>query len=121
MRAGYTALQLSVRAKPGSTDTTAGQSEAADSNHHFSLRSSVDLPGNLEFDATFRWVSRLTNPNVEVPDYGELDLRLAWRPGPAWEFSIVGQNLLNNHHAEYGALPRQEIERGFYAKVLWRF
>ncbi len=122
LRGGYTALQLSVWSKPGSTDTTNGQAEAADSNHHFSLTSSLDLPGNFEFDTMFRWTSRLTNPNAEVPDYGELDLRLAWRPRPEWEISVVGQNLLNNHHAEYGIVPgRQEIERGVYAKVLWRF
>jgi iron complex outermembrane receptor protein len=122
LRAGYTGLQMSVSPKPGSTDVSRGAAEAADSNHQFSLRSSMDLPGNIEFDAMFRWVSRLTNPSVEVPDYGELDLRLAWRPRPEWEISIVGQNLLNNHHAEYGpSLTRQEFDRAIYAKVVWHF
>ena len=122
LRAGYTGMQLEIEPQGGRIDINNSRSEAADSNHQFSLRSSIDLPGNVEFDAAFRWVSRLTNPTVEVPDYGELDLRLAWRPKEQIEFSIVGQNLLNNHHAEFGALPgRQEIERGVYAKVLWRF
>jgi len=49
-------------------------------------------------------------------------VRLAWRPSPKLEFSIVGQNLLHDHHAEFGAAAaRQEIERGVYGKVLWRY
>jgi iron complex outermembrane receptor protein len=56
-----------------------------------------------------------------------LDVRLGWRPSPELEFSIVGQNLLHDEHAEFGALTtlgeitRREIERGVFAKVLWRF
>jgi hypothetical protein len=38
----------------------------------------------------------------------------------------VGQNLLRAHHPEFGvntgmSNTRTEIERGFYAKALWRF
>ena len=122
LRAGYTGMQVDVRTKSDRIDLNLSRGEAADSNHQFSLRTSLDLPGNLEFDAGFRWVSRITNLVAEVPDYAELDLRLAWRPHPNLELSIVGQNLLNNHHAEYGTLPgRQEIERSVYGKVLWRF
>ncbi|MGH8478320.1 MAG: hypothetical protein ACREXK_01770, partial [Gammaproteobacteria bacterium] len=61
-----------------------------------------------------------------------LDVRLGWRPSPELEFSIVGQNLLHDDHAEFGALltrreiergviTHTEIERGVFAKVLWRF
>ena len=51
---------------------------------------------------------------------GELDLRLAWRPIPKLEFAIVGQNLVQDHHAEFGALAgRQEIERSVYGKITY--
>ena len=120
LRAGYTELQIHVRPKPGSTDTSKGSSESHDPNHQFSLRSSWDLPGHLEFDTGFRYVSQIANQGV--PAYAELDVRLAWRPTPKLEFSIVGQNLLHDHHPEFGALPsRQEIERSVYGKVTWRF
>jgi iron complex outermembrane receptor protein len=60
--------------------------------------------------------------NQGVPAYGELDLRLAWEPIPRLEFSVVGQNLLHDHHAEFRALnARQEIERSVYGKVSWSF
>ncbi|HYV32712.1 MAG TPA: TonB-dependent receptor, partial [Candidatus Binatia bacterium] len=69
-----------------------------------------------------RFVTHIANQ--AVPEYGELDLRLAWQPLATLEFSIVGQNLLHDHHPEFGTVSmptRQEAERGVYGKVLWRF
>jgi iron complex outermembrane receptor protein len=120
LRVGHTELRIDIRPKPGSTDTSNGSAESHDPEHLFSLRSSLDLPNHWELDATFRYVSRIDNQ--EVPAYGELDVRLGWRPSPALEFSLVGQNLLHDDHAEFGALAeRREIERGVFGKVLWRF
>ena len=117
---GYTALKVQLRPKAGSTDRTFGSTESHDPNHQFFLRSSLQLPAHFEFDASFRYVTDIANQRV--PAYGELDLRLAWKPTESLELSIVGQNLLHDHHPEFGALSsRQEIERGVYAKILWRF
>ena len=81
----------------------------------------------MELDAGLRWVDSFRFNNVgepaTVPGYVELDARISWRPRPNWELSIVGQNLLNNHHLEYviaSPNPREEIERGVYGKVaIW--
>ena len=36
------------------------------------------------------------------------------------ELSLVGQNLLHDHHAEFGSpAARQEISRGGYVKATW--
>jgi iron complex outermembrane receptor protein len=118
LRAGETELRVHIRPKPGSTDTSYGEAEAADSNHHSSLRSSFDLPRHFEFDPAFRYVSRITNPSQAVPGYNELDLRLAWRPTRRVEFSITGQNLVHDHHAEFGAPPTgQQIKRTVFGRV----
>ena len=120
LRAGYTELQIHIRPKPGSSDTTLGSGESHDANRQFFLRSSLDLPRHFEFDSTFRYVSRIANQRV--PAYGELDQRLAWQPNPSLEFSLVGQNLLHNRHVEFGSPnARREIERSIYGKVIWRF
>jgi len=120
LRAGYTPLHVRIRPKPGSTDTSFGSSESHDPEHQVFLRSSMDLPGNFEFDASFRYVTRIANQ--AVPAYAEMDVRVAWKPTARLELSIVGQNLLHDHHAEFGAVTtRQEIERGVYGKVAWRF
>ncbi len=120
LRTGYTELHVHIRPKPGSTDTSHGRNESHDPSHQVSLHSSLDLPGQVEFDAAFRYVSRIANQRV--PDYSELDVRLAWQPIPTLEFSLVGQNLLHGQHVEFGSpTTRQEIERGMYGKIVWRF
>ena len=61
-----------------------------------------------------------------VASYVSLDARLAWRARKNLDVEIVGQNLLENRHAEMGTSPlvrspRVELQRGVYGKVTWRF
>jgi hypothetical protein len=88
------------------------------------------------------WSSTLIGRHVEqlsgfnpgralgVPDkidaYIGMNVCLAWRPRPNLELSVVGQNLLDNHHLEFGTnaavrSPLVEIERSVYGKIAWRF
>lgn len=128
LHAGYTLLREDIRVKSGEVDIINNAlNETADPKHQFSVRSSIDLPQNVEFDIGLRWVDtlRLNNNGVvaTVPSYFELDARLAWRPTPDLELAIVGQSLLHDQHVEYG-LPgpgREEIERSVYAKLTWRY
>jgi iron complex outermembrane receptor protein len=56
-----------------------------------------------------------------VPSYFTFDVRLAWQ-FKTLVLSIVGQNLLDNQHPEFGAVAgRREIERSVYGKVSWSF
>jgi iron complex outermembrane receptor protein len=117
LRAGYTQLHLDLRNKPGST---APVPTDTDPEHQFSFRSSLDLPGHFEFDTTYRFVARLVS--AHVPAYDELEVRLGWAPTSALEFSVVGQNLLRTQHGEFDSpAARQQIARGVYAKVIWRY
>jgi iron complex outermembrane receptor protein len=123
LHGGYTELRVHFDHKPGSTDTNPGTSEAHDPKHLWSLRSSLDV-SDWQLDATYRHASRIDNQ--DVPGYGELDLRLAWQRLATLEISVVGQNLLHDHHVEFGtntamlSSTRKAIERGVYGKVLWR-
>jgi len=73
------------------------------------LRSSLDLPGGVECDATLRYVGQIRQPGCS--GLHGFDLRLGWRPKPPWELSLVGQNSLHERHAEFGAAAaRREIE-----------
>jgi iron complex outermembrane recepter protein len=122
VQAGLSELRVDIGPKPGSTDRTFGRSEAADSRHRVSLRSSFDLSGDLELDAWFRYVSRITNPNIAGPPYAELDLRLGWLVSHQVEVSLVGQNLLHARHVEFGvATAQQAIKRGVYVKAAWAY
>jgi iron complex outermembrane receptor protein len=120
LHAGYTEMRVRSEPQPGSVDRTGNRNIALDPNHQFSLRSLWELSAAWELDATGRYVGPISNQRV--PGYSELDLRLGWHPHPAWELSLVGQNLLHAHHAEFNAPgSRREIDRSFYGKLTWRF
>jgi iron complex outermembrane receptor protein len=127
LRLGYTYINVDIWAKPGSTDKSRGSTEANDPNHMFFLRSSFDLPAHFKFFPNFRYVSKISTV-MNVPAYCELDARLAWQPRNSWDLSLVGQNLLHDHHAEFGNAPtagaphtRKEIQRNVYIKFQWRY
>ena len=126
---GYDLLKESLRVKPGQFDLSKAHNETSDPQNQLSLRSSLTW-GRVEFDTTLRWVDELpTNAGAanspgtvtNVPSYADLDTRLGWHPGQHWELSVVGRNLLHDHHPEYGfADPtRGEIERSVHGKVAW--
>ncbi len=54
-----------------------------------------------------------------------MDVRLGWRPTRNLELSLVGQNLLANHHAEFRpssiATQATEVERSVYGRITLRF
>jgi iron complex outermembrane receptor protein len=57
-----------------------------------------------------------------VPSYVTFDVRLAWWWKDNLEISIVGQNLWDNQHPEFGAAAtREEIPRSVFGKIAWRF
>jgi len=108
---GYTWLHTDIRRTAASRDVGGGATEADDPNHLFGLRSSFDLPHRVEVDAMLRAVSALPNP--VVPAYAELDLRAGWWAAPHVEVWLTGQDLLHDHHPEFGpALPtRVQFQR----------
>jgi iron complex outermembrane receptor protein len=117
----YAWFDKSLNLAPASLDPTGGKAEGDDPRSRFSLRSQMDLPHALELDGTLRYVGRLPSP--VVPAYTELDLRIGWQANDAFGVSLVGQNLLHDHHPEFGPPTplREEVQRSFYGKVTWRF
>ena len=120
---GYRYLEENLRVKPGQTDLSNARGETADPRHQVSLRSSMNLPQNMELDAQLRWVDTLNLTSGTVPSYTELNVRLGWRPLKKLELALVGQNLLHGQHIEYGSPSpnRVEIERSIFGKVRWDF
>ena len=123
LSAAYTFLEMNLHRRRSSNDGAAENDEGKSPHHQVSLRSSLDLPGKVQFDLSGRFVDSL--PALGVPSYFSLDARLAWVPTRNWEFSVVGQNLLESRHAEFAPtiIPSQrtEVQRGVYGKVTFRF
>ena len=117
---GYTRLDSDIEREPGSRDVSGGVSEANDPGHLFTVRNSLDLPRNLEFDAILRSVGALPNPRV--PAYTELGLRVGWRATRGVELWVTGHDLLHDQHPEFGAdLPtRVEFQRAIRVGVTFR-
>lgn len=128
LHAGYDYLKENIWVKSGQSDFNKALNETADPPNQVFVRSSMDLPGNLEMDPAFRWVDAFTYNNngvaAGVADYMELDLRLGWRPTRELEISLSGWNLIHDHHLEYvvsGSAPREEIRRSIEGQIACRF
>ena len=127
LHGGYDYLKEDIHVKPGQVDLFNGLNETADPQNQVFLRSSLDLPANTEVDAGLRWIDIIHNNNGgvagSVPAYWEADARLGWHATKHLEFSIVGQNLLHDRHAEsgYPGPSQEQIVRSIYGKVTWQF
>ncbi|MBN1590931.1 MAG: TonB-dependent receptor [Pirellulales bacterium] len=86
------------------------------------LQSSWKLSPRCDFDAVLRYVDNLSGLNV--PKYVTMDLRLGWRPNESIEMALVGQNLLDSHHYEFGpeayGLGATEVRRTVFGQMTWR-
>jgi iron complex outermembrane recepter protein len=117
-RFSYSHLNLNLTKKRGSADiTTVESTEGASPQNQVALTSFVNLPGNFELDGIFRYVDNL--PSQNVGRYFNLDLRFGWHATKNIELALVGQNVLQGHHAEFAG--GTEIQRGVYTKVTWRW
>lgn len=102
----------------------ASDAEGGDPRNQAFLMSSWDLSENVQCDLIGRYVDNV--PSLNVPHYISMDLRIAWRPKKNLELSVVGQNLLDSHHPEYGSsiFVREvatEVQRGVYGMVTWEY
>ncbi len=120
LSAGWTLFKLQLSRDLDSNDPVAEGNEDDSPAHQLHLRSSLDLPGNLELDAAVYYVGKIDGQNVG--SYWRGDLRLGWKVREDLELALVGQNLFDHAHPEYGeffAIPT-EIPRSFYVGVTWR-
>jgi len=117
--AGYNQLTKDLRFKPESRDASGVQAAGNDPGHQFSFRSQMSLANGWELDLAVRSIGDLPNPRV--PGYTELDLRIGTRVARGLEVALVGTNLLDHRHPEFGApATRSEIGRSLLLKLLWR-
>jgi iron complex outermembrane receptor protein len=127
LHAGYDWLHEHVWVKPGQVDFESALDETEDPRNQFSVRSSLDLPRDLDLDTTLRFVDSLRVNNggtpAAVPSYFECDARLGWRVSRHCELSLVGENLLHANHPEFGPPgPEQEqIGRSLFGRAVWRY
>jgi iron complex outermembrane receptor protein len=121
LRGSYSYLHIDLNKEASSLDPSSVNSTQGSSPHHqVEIQSSLDLPKKLEFDQTFRYVSAL--PAQLVGAYTTADVRFSWHATRSLDLSVVGQNLFQPHHPEFGGDPGSlvGIERSGYIKLTWQ-
>lgn len=93
----YTQMRMNLNSVSGSSVTTTGKTP----QHQYSVSSHLDLPYNLQLDNYLYFVDTLLSGPVDK--YRRFDTRLNWHPNKHWEFSLVGQNLFDKRHQEFGS------------------
>lgn len=128
LQPAYSALWLNLHTTGGSTDTTSVLAERAEPRHQVSLRTSLNLGHNVDFDTWVRYVDTLRLPvgttTQTIDRYVTVDVRLAWRPLENLELSVVGQNLVEPRHYEYITeiinSTQSQVGRSIYGMITWR-
>jgi len=96
--------------------------EKSTPRHIVFLQSKMDLPWLFQFNQTYRYVSDL--PAQKVNAYQTMDLVLARPLGRDFFFKVVGQNVFQAHHNEWGtgdpSQPVVGINRGMYVQVSFK-
>ena len=116
LSAGGVLLKQHLRLRPGSTDPTGVSAAGNDPTAQWTLRSSLDLPRDTSLDVDVRHVGALPAPRV--PAYTAVNVRLAWRVRPNVELSVVGENVFDRGHVEFGSpASASVIPRAVFFKV----
>jgi iron complex outermembrane receptor protein len=104
---------------PGNFTPQGSSLDDIDPTNQFSLRSSFNLPNNIDIDVGGRYVDKIAGAN----GYFAADVRVAWRPTPNWEVSVVGQNLFDADHVENPNVFGNAAYVGpeVYGKVVFKF
>jgi iron complex outermembrane receptor protein len=120
---GLVAQHLDADLDPDSRDLSGGTGFAnRDPEIYWQMRSSLDLGKSVQLETFLRHVGDLGVQQGRTPSYSALDIRVGWRPVSGLELSLVGQNLLDDRHPEFGTAPGYaEFRRALYTKLIWEF
>ena len=121
---GYTFLQMHLRTGSTSEDLgTPADVEGTSPHHQVQLRSHLALFRGFSWDLSGWYVGRLPAP--EIAAYTRVDTQLSWHLAERVEFSVVGQNLLRDHHVEFNdslqSVNSSQVKRTAHAQLTWHF
>jgi iron complex outermembrane recepter protein len=123
LSASYTLFEIHLHQSAASLDfATAPESEGSSPTQEFQIHSLLNLPHKMEFDSALFHSGKLVGPGIKA--YTRFDLRVGWRPNPAFELSGGGRNLLQAEHYEFGSgelVQAEPVGRSAYLKANWRF
>lgn len=85
------------------------------------LQSQWELGKHWEFEMALRYVDNVVGQSI--PNSMTMDLRLGWNPRKDFQIALVGTNLLEPHHPEFGATIYEtqitQVRRTIFAQATW--
>ena len=119
----YSYMDMQLQVDAGVDESEEAALEGRHPRHQAALYSRLNVSRQWIVDGGIRYMDDI--PDFEVESCLDLDLRLGWEPFEKIEISIVGQNLLYDHRAEFSEIayssPPTERQRGAYGAITWRF
>lgn len=114
----YSFLKLAVTA----LDPTQESAELLYPTHQAGVKVLWNMSDSWTLDTTASHVDNLPGGNVDA--YTRLDVNLGGQLSKTLRFNLVGQNLLDKTHREFGSVTdanAAEIERSIFAKLTWMY
>lgn len=115
LKPGYSLLIQKFRFKDGAVPLLGVSQVGNDPRHRATLRSSMDIGRDINFDFDLRYVSALPDPHVS--GYVELGARLGWQLSDRAELSVSGFNLLHRRHRELPASQANPLSRSVFVAL----
>ena len=119
LAAGAVRQRVSFEREAGSADVAGLAALSFDPSGWWMLRSNLDLPHGMEFDAMLRRVGSFVRS--AVAGYTAVDARLGWHVSRALELSVTVQNALDSAHSEWAPVNNPaEFSRSAFFRAIWR-
>jgi len=116
----YAHVIVNATNKPDDVDVNAANRyEGATPAHRMHVQSSMNLPGDIQLDQTYRYAGALRSLGIKAYHTG--DVRVAWRASPAVEVSLAGRDLFSPRHFEFPHSPGPNVgmRRSVYVAIAW--
>jgi len=120
LRSTYSFVELDAKTKPTSNDTSTVKPLEGDTpRHKVVIQASISLPKDFDLNLAYRYVSAV--PNQMIPAYSTGDARIGRKLGKHLELEVVGRDLLQASHPEYGGTPGPlvGIRRSGFLALTW--
>ncbi len=119
---GYSFIKMQMRTQNSSTNTArASRKEKETPQNKFQVTSQLNLQENLELNTMLYYCDSV--PYYDVPSYIRFDMGLTWHISRNMTFSLIGQNLLDRAHPEFGdgGIIATEVQRAILGKFVYNF
>jgi iron complex outermembrane receptor protein len=118
----YSVLMMNLFGPDGNIAINSEAADRQSPNHQFNIRAEWDVARNVSFDTSLYYISPISG--FQLPEQWNLDTRLSWKIADGLQFSLIGQNLLQDEHREFSSatdISVAQIGRNVLGNLIWRY